>query len=259
MYGISSSGKEAIEIAISKMFDSLAYKLLGNIPKLRNKSPFFGSSPKMSLAHIFIEALGGKEPNHFEKDALRSILNSSYGYIESLKHKTSSNVVEAVDALVKEAKTGRGYVSSGEVANTIAVEMEKARSHMKLIAEAETTKSRNMGHTMEIAGNAKNQGIEDPTVFFIIVRDNVTCSECLRLHMMPDGVIPRVWKLSELSMGWHKRGEDHPSACSLHPGCRCSLSQLSPGWGFKNGFVSFISLDYDEYAVQRGLVNNPIA
>lgn len=253
MYGISSSGKEAIEIAISKMFDSLAYKLLGNIPKLRNKSPFFGSSPKMSLAHIFIEALGGKEPNHFEKDALRSILNSSYGYIESLKHKTSSNVVEAVDALVKEAKTNKSYISSSQVAEAISTEMEKARGHMKLIAEAETTKSRNMGHTMEIAGNAENQGIEDPNVFFIIVRDGATCKECIRLHMLPDGITPRIFKISSISMGYHKRGEDTPSACGLHPGCRCSISQLSPGWGFKNGFVSFISLDYDEYTVQRGI------
>ena len=35
--------------------------------------------------------------------------------------------------------------------------------------------------------------------------------------------------------------------------CRCSLSQLPPGWGFKSGYVSFISLEHDEYAKQRGL------
>jgi len=252
MYGISSSGKEAIEIAIGKMFDSLAYKLLGNIPKLRNKSPFFGSSPAMSLAHIFIQALNGKNPNHFERDVLRSILNSSFGYIESLKNKTSSNVVESVDALVKEAKVRGERISSAQVAEVISAEMTKARGHMKLIAEAETTKTRNMGHTMEIAGNAKEQGIDDPIVFFIVVRDGLLCNECKRLHMLPDGITPRCWKMGELSMGYHKRGEDRPSACSLHPNCRCTISQLPPGWGFKNGFVSFISLDWDEYKAQRG-------
>jgi hypothetical protein len=33
--------------------------------------------------------------------------------------------------------------------------------------------------------------------------------------------------------------------------CRCSLQQLPPGWGFKNGFISFIDLDYDEYEAQK--------
>src|SRR5271165_2151561 len=141
MYGISSSGKEAIEIAISKMFDQLAYKLLGNIPKLRSKSPFFGTTPSTSLAHIFLQALNNNEPNHYQKDVLRSLLNSSYGYIESLKNKTGSNVVEAVDALVKEARIKDSRVSAAQVAEIVAAEMEKAKSHMKLIAEAETTKT----------------------------------------------------------------------------------------------------------------------
>jgi hypothetical protein len=251
MYGISSTGKEAIAIAIEKMFDSLAYKLLGNIPKLRNKSPFFGSSPNMSLAHIFIQALGGKEPNHLEKDVLRSILNSSFGYIESLKNKTSSNVVEAVDALIKEAKLKDDYVTAGQVAEIISGEMEKARSHMKLIAEAETTKTRNMGHTMEIARKAESQGIDDPTVFFVVVRDNLLCKECKRLHLMPDGITPKLFKLSSISMGYHKRGDDRPSSCGEHPNCRCSITYLPMGWGFKNGFVSFISLDYDAFKEQN--------
>lgn len=252
MYGISSSGKDAISLAIGKMFDELAYKFLGNIPKLREKSPFFSSTPKFSLAHIFVQAMSGKEPNFFERDVLRSILNSSYGYIEGLKNKTSSSVVESVDALVKEAKIKGNHVTAGQVSELIAQEMEKARSHMKLIAEAETTKTRNMGHTMEIASKSESAGIEDPTVFFIVVRDGLLCSECKRLHMLPDGITPRCYKMSELSMGYHKRGEDRPSACGEHPHCRCSLAQLPPGWGFKGGYVSFVSLEHDEYARQRG-------
>src|SRR5271167_1959143 len=169
MYGLSSSSKEAITLAIHKMFDTLAYKLLGNIPKLREKSPFFGSSNPFSLAHIFIQALGNREPNFLERDVLRSILNSSYGYIEGLKNRTSSNVTEAVDALVKEAKVRSSHVAASEVAEIISSEMEKARNNMKLIAEAETTKTRNMAHAMEIVSDAKEQGIEDPTVFFIVV------------------------------------------------------------------------------------------
>lgn len=251
MYGISSSGKEAIEIAVHKMFDTLAYKLLGNIPKLRNKSPFFGSTPTMSLAHIFIQALGNRELNHIQRDILKSILNSSYGYIESLKNKTGSNVTEAVDALVKEAKLQNSYVNSAQVAEVISAEMGKAQNHLKTIAEAESTKTRNMGHMTDIMGQAESQGVDDPTVFFIVVRDGLLCGECKRLHMLEDGITPKIYRLSELSMSWHKRGEDRPSVCSLHPGCRCSISYLPKGWGFKDGFVSFISLEWDEYENQH--------
>ena len=250
MYGISSSGKDAISVAVERMFDSLAHKLLGNIPKLRDKPQFYGTSPENTLAHMFIQALGGKEPNHFERDALKSILNSSYGYIESLKHKTSSGIVESVDALVKEAKTKGSYVNSAQVAEVISAEMEKARNQMKVIAEAETTKTRNVAHTMEIAGNAKNQGIEDPTVFFIVVRDGLLCSECKRLHMLPDGITPRVWKMSELSMGYHKRGEDHPSACGEHPNCFTGGQRLATD----NGLLTFKEL-FDSQIAPKVLID----
>lgn len=252
MYGISSSGKEAIGTAVEKMFDSVAYQLLGNIPKLRDKSPFFGSNPSNSLGRMFIQALGGKEPNHIERDVLRSILNNSHSYIESLKSRTSARVSESVDALVREARIKEVAVTADQVAAVVATEMDKARNEMKVIAEAEATKTRNMGYAMEIVTKAQATGLEDPNVFFVIVRDSATCKECLRLHMLPDGITPRVWKMSELSMGYHKRGEDRPSACGEHPHCRCSLTQLAPGWGFKGGYVSFVGQGYDEYATQRG-------
>lgn len=251
MWGISSSGKEAISFAIEKMFDALAYQFLGNIPKLRNKSPYFSATPKFSLANLFLQAMNNKQLNHYDKDVLKSVLNNSHGYIEGLKNKTSSNVVTAVDSLIREAKASNSHVDAQQVSEIIASAMKKARSDIKLIAEAESTKTRNLGHTMEIVDRSKQEGIEDPNVFFVIVRDGETCKECLRLHMLDDQVTPRVWKMSELSMGYHKRGEPRPSACGEHPFCRCSLQQLPPGWGFKGGFVHFISLDHNEYDAQR--------
>lgn len=253
MYGISSSGKESIANHVDKMFDVLAFKLLGRIPKLQNKPHLLTLIGGLSLVNIFLQALSNKEPNHFERDALKSILTSSFGYVESLKHKTSSNVVEAIDSLVKEAKTRGESVSKEQIDNVFANEMTKAKSQMKLIAEAETTKTRNIGHTMDISSKAQNMGIEDPTVFFVVVRDNSLCKECLRLHMLSDGNTPKVYKLSEVSMGYHKRGDDKPSSCGLHPFCRCSETMLPPGWGFKNGYISFIGLEHDEWKKQRGI------
>lgn len=252
MFGISSSGKDSIILAVEKMFDSLAYKLLGSIPKLRDKkSLIFSTTPQKTLAHLFVQALNNREPNQFEKDVLKSLLNSSYGYVESLKNKTSSNVVEAIDSAVKQAKSRQETVSVEEISNVFSAEMDKARDQIKLIAEAETTKTRNVGHAMDISKVSSSLGDGDPTVFFVVVRDGTTCKECLRLHMMPDGVTPRLWKMSELKQGWHKRGEPMPSVCGLHPFCRCSIAYLAEGFGFKGGFVSYISPGFDAFADQR--------
>lgn len=254
MYGISSSGKESISLAIEKMFDSLAYKLLGNIPKLKNKNPLYSSVPPNTLAHIFTQVLNKKELNQKEKDILKSILNSSYSYIEALKYRTGVDLAEKIDALVKEAKNNKTYLESGAIDGIVGFVMVKARDHMKLIAEAETTKTRNIAHATDITNSAEIKGIHDPNVFFVVVRDGLLCGECKRLHLLPNEITPKVYKMSELSMGWHKRGDDRPSVCGEHPHCRCTLQELPPGWGFQNGFVSFISLNHDEYDYQNSVV-----
>ena len=251
MYGISSSGKESIAHNISKMFDVLAFKLLGRVPKLHDKPHLFDIVTGITLAHLFSQAMGDKQPNQFEKDVIKGILASSFGYIEALKNRTSSNVIESIDGLVKEARANNTYVTNEQISGVFSGEMEKAKSHMKLIAEAESTKTRNVGHTMEIVDKAKDMGISDPSVFFVVVRDKSLCGECERLHMLEDKITPKVWKMSELSHSYHKRGENRPSSFGEHPHCRCSLTQLPPGWGFRDGYISFISLEHDEWNKQR--------
>jgi hypothetical protein len=96
-------------------------------------------------------------------------------------------------------------------------------------------------------------GVEDPVVFFVIVRDGNVCKECIRLHMMPDGTTPRLWYLSEVGHGYHKKGEETPKIGGLHPHCRCVMTTLMPGFGFnEGGFVKYISKDYNAIQEQRG-------
>lgn len=122
---------------------------------------------------------------------------------------------------------------------------------MQAIVESESTKLRNLGTMMDISRVAADLGDDDPTVFFIMVRDGATCKECVRLHTI-DGGAPRLWKFSELKQGYHKRGEDMPSAFGLHPHCRCTLTYLSKGFGFdKTGRLKYISENHDELSTQR--------
>jgi hypothetical protein len=75
--------------------------------------------------------------------------------------------------------------------------------------------------------------------------------DCMSIHMMSDGITPRVWKMSELQYSYHKKGENKPCVAGLHNNCRCSMVLLNRGFGFKNGKVSFISEGYDAYEDQK--------
>lgn len=253
MIGISSTGKAKIATAIEDMFDRLALQLLGEVPKLKNKKLIIITTKnEFSLAHLFVAAMKNKSLNDVEKDVLKGVLDTAYGYLDSLKSRTQSNVTERVDALIKESKARNLSVSMDQVSVILRDEMEKAKSHIRAIAESESTKARNMGVAMDITRVAADLSDNDPTVFFVIVRDGKTCNDCLRLHMMPDEVTPRLWKLSELKQSYGKRGDAYPSIVNRHPHCRCQLTYLSKGFGFNaRGYISYVAQGHDAIADQR--------
>lgn len=235
------------------MFDSIALQLVGDIPKLKNaKTLVISSKRNFGLPNLFVQAMQNKVPNAIEADALKSLLNSAFGYVESLKNRTKSIVTERIDGLAKEAVLRSQKIDDAAVQEVIKEEMAKAKSHMKAVAEAEATKLRNLGTMMDISRVASTMGDSDPTVFFVVVKDGSTCKECVRLHLMPDQVTPRLWKFSELKQGYHKRSDNNPSAFGLHPHCRCTLTYLSSGFGFdKSGRLEYHSEDYDAFKAQR--------
>ena len=142
-------------------------------------------------------------------------------------------------------------ISAQDVDKVLQEEMSKAKAHLQAIVESESTKFRNLGTLMDITRVASSLNDEDPTVFFIIVKDGNTCKECVRLHTT-DGMTPKLWKFSELKQGYHKRGEDNPSAFGLHPHCRCTLTYLSKGFGFdKEGKIQYKSDGFDAFISQR--------
>lgn len=251
MIGLSSSGKEEIAQVVEEMFDNIALHFIGEIPSLKGKKILTISSQRnIGLPHLFVQAMANKNPNAIEQDALRSLLISAHGYIESLKSRTKSNVAERIDSIVKEAKSKKKPVNKSDIEDALQEELNKAKSNLRAIVESESTKFRNVGSMMDISRVAASQGDEDPMVFFVVVKDGKTCSECKRLHLKTDGT-PRVWKFSELKQGYHKRGEESPSAFGLHPHCRCTLTYLAKGFGFKNGRVTYISSGHDEFDKQR--------
>jgi hypothetical protein len=254
MHGISSSGKDRIKELVDRLFDSMALALLGRIPSLRNKDIYF--DPKTTtLGSIFIAALGNRRPNPVEEDALRSILDSSHGYVESLKNTTRSNVIEQVDGLVKQANIKGDKVSPEQIQALVREHLKKAKDSLQTIVESESTKIRNMALAIAIIGIAISvYGVQDPTVFFVLNRTKNTCQWCIRNHLLDDGITPRLFKMSEVKGGFLSTDEKkngHVSVCGLHPRCACSLSHCPPGHGFKSGKLQYIHPGYNGYEWQK--------
>jgi len=241
MRDLSSANKESIALTVEDLFDKLALEFIGNIPKLRHKKHLIISTkPNYGLANLFVQSLRNTNPNIFESEALKSILDNSLSYIESLKSKTKADILEGIGALAREASLKGESISGEKVQELLHNSLDKARSHMKTIVDTESTKARNIGKALDIKKVGLSAGDMDPRCYFVITRDNVTCKECIRLHLDEDGVTPRIWKFSELKQGYHIRGEDVPSMLLMHPNCRCGLVYLAPGFGFKDGKLTYI-------------------
>lgn len=253
MYGISTSGKDALAKVVEDIFDNIALQLIGDVPQLREKKRLIISSePNLGLAHLFIQAMKNKAPNAIEQDVLKSLLKTSYGHIESLKNKAKTNIADRLDGLARQARLQKRKLDKEEIQAILDEELSRAKSSLAAIAEYESTKFRNLGTMMDITSVAATVGDEDPTVMFVVIKDNVTCKECIRLHLMPDQVTPRLWKLSQLRQGYHKRGMDAPSAFGLHPYCRCTLVYVNRGYGFdKKGKLEYKSDNYNAYLSQK--------
>jgi hypothetical protein len=252
MRGISSLTKEQINGVVETLFDKMAQSLLGNIPQLANKKTIlFSTKPNFNLAQLFLSSLGS-HPNPTDTEAMKNLLSTAHSYVEALKNRTKARLTESVDSYVKEQRAKGLTPSSSEIKNIILNDLKKAGNHFSLISGAEATKARNMGKALNIAKVGASHGEKDPMVFFAVVRDGVTCKECIRLHLMPDKITPKIYRLSEVGFQYHKKGEHNPKIMGAHPLCRCTLTYLSPTWGFKDGKVTYISQDHNELKKQRG-------
>ena len=250
--GLPSSAKKLINSTVENLFDRIALSLLGDIPELRNKKiAYFSTKPHFGLANLFIQALS-KNPNQIEEDVLKGLLTTAHSHIEALKNKTKASIETEVDSYLKDQNLRGESSSELEVQKRVIDGLIKAGNHIKTIADTEANKAKNMGQAMQITRVAASMDVKDPSVMFICIHDSKLCAECARLHLMPDGRTPRVWKLSELGAGYHKKGDDNAKLGGLHPNERCVLTFLAPGYGFKDGRVSFVASGHDEYLKQRG-------
>lgn len=247
---LSKGAVKTIEDAVDKLFDRAIARFLERPPT--DKRIVIGFTPRMTLPGLF-EAASIEERNKVDTAILDSLLNIAQGFIESQRASTKAHTVKTVQSWLTESYASKEpadfeTVLEGELAKVWG----KATTGMHRIIASESNNVRNTGTLDGIIKVNVAEGIEDPIVYFVVVRDEALCKECKRLHLLEGGVTPKVWYLSELKHGYHTLTDDIPSLGGEHPHCRCSLVTLMPGYGFEGGSVTFIALDHDEMKKQRG-------
>ena len=224
------SAVKAIEASIDALYDAAKARVLGPWSVDKKLTAMDYSQP-LSLPGLFTAA-SSEEYTKPDEQVLSSLMRGVEGYIDSYRAATKVKVVKAVAAFLQQAQisgvdTDLATVLDGELATVWG----STTREMHRMIDTEAQNVRNTGALDGILKVNTSHGIEDPVVFFIIVRDSHVCPECVRLHMLEDKTTPRLWYLSEVGAGYHKKGEDNPKLGGLHPHCFVAGSRLHTGRG----------------------------
>lgn len=258
MKGLPLKLIDKIEKIIGTQFDEFLVNFLGIVPKISREKRIIFTTSRNNLTSLFLQSLGHREPNQSEEQVLKTSLRIAAGYVDALKERTQAKTIQTLNAYAQEKQLKKQNIRPSEMRNILTKEMDKAKSHLKLIANSESNKVINTGTAMQIVKVAEDNEDNDPTVFFVVTVDDVTGPEEFVLHLLKDRQTPRVWKLAEIGAEYHKVGDPNPKLPGLHPNCRCKLTYLPKGFGFdSSGRIKWIGPDHDEFTAQREKYGKP--
>lgn len=235
-----------IDAAIDSLFDKVKLRLLG--PRSVDKKLYISFNRDKSLPGLY-EAAHVEERGMPDREVLDQLMRTAANYLDSVRHKAKAKTTVAIQQFMHESPDADVHtVLGGQLSDLYG----SLKADVRRIVDTEAQNVRSVGSLEAIARANASVGIEDPYVFFVVVRDDRLCDECKRLHLMPDGRTPRIWRMSDLGYDYHKKGEDTPKVGGLHPHCRCSMTTLMPGFGFdKSGMTVWKGEKHDEYARQQ--------
>ena len=250
-YLLSDGARTKIEQQVDGLFDKLLGRFVGPGPKTMMFE--ITHDPILTLPGIFASATvegGALSPN---KALLSSLLRISTNYVNAIREKTKAKLLNDIESAISRTGTEGMAGVMNELEGQLASLWTTVTADIKRVVQTELSGASNQGLHDGILQVSEAMGINDPIIFFVPVRDGLLCDECKKLHLQPDGITPRVWKMSEVSMSYHVKGEDKPSVHELHPNGRCTMTTLLPGFGFNSiGLVAWVSVGHDEYKKQRG-------
>jgi hypothetical protein len=256
MIKLGPKALEAIVSSIASLFDKLRARLLG--PSL------FGKKVNITYHHDYslpglIEAAGRETGVKTSADTVSQMLKIADNYITAYESVAKAKVLKEVhaflsDAQAKGVKTDVKTVLGGQWADV----WKDVSNSVHQLVDSEATTAKNMTILEGIERISQENGIDDPVVYFVVVRDNALCDSCHRLHLMGDNKTPRLWYISELTHGYGKKDDKFPCAGPRHPHCRCVCANMPPDYGFDSaGMIEYKRPGYSAIKVQRKILSEP--
>jgi hypothetical protein len=266
---LSKKAREVIQSIISRSFDNLKGTFLGP-SALKNYYSFAlkNYDPKKSLLQAYLHAnlLNGMQDSS-DKVNMERLQNTASDYIDSLKQKTTADMMRTIEeglATVKNKnklksekigdflRTDEGKEIFSKIRESLEEQRKKLDKGVELIANVELHNAQNHGVADAILKSSEQLGIEDPLVCKIGVNDDKICKDCIRLWVQPDMVTPKVYKMSELASDSGDWKDRKASISTTHPNCRHVLVFVGPGFGFnKAGRLEYVGQDHNEYDHQK--------
>lgn len=245
---LSNATIKSIHEIIDKMYDKIRLRVTGYMPKTISIRNYI---PELTMKGIF-DAVNREERNVPNQDLINSLISIAQTYVDSQRENTKAQVIANLDTLLQESAL-KGIKTSPESAinSQLTDVWKKTTENLKRIVDTEVNTVKNVGALDSIVKINLSMGVEDPVVAMIGPIDDKTCDVCKDLYLQNDGLTPKVYKLSECTQGYYKRGSNIPSLLGSHPSCRHSLVTLVSGYGFKNGKLSYIGSEHNEYENQR--------
>jgi hypothetical protein len=241
---------KAILGIVDRMFNRIKGRILGPKFVKGDKKDFAGHRPALSLPGIYKAAAieEGAKPNEKMMHQLATIAES---YLDAQREATKAKVVHAANAWVTQDED-----AEDTLVDHLSPIWEQVTQNVTKIVDTEGTAARNLGAMEGISQAAAANDVDDPMVYFIVVRDGEICDECKSIHLLEDEVTPRVYLMSEVQSSYHKPGEKSPCVGGLHPSCRCTMTGILPGYGFDAGgnltHVGTVDgIRHNEYFAQR--------
>jgi predicted RNA binding protein YcfA (HicA-like mRNA interferase family) len=254
---LNAQQRAAIDAEVDDIFDTLLTRLLGGA--FTGKKLFIGYTHDFTLPGIFSAAVS-EEGGRVDTEIVEGIASVAEDFINKHRAQAKADTKRRLQGLLHDIDQGQLKPEDWNTAveGELAELWGKVKNGVQSVVASETQHAQTIGVKEGIDQVNDGLGVEDPVVCFIPVKDTALCKECRRVHLLPDGFTPRVFRSSEVSTEYHIRGENVPSWHLMHPHCRCALATVLPGFGFDGqGRISWVHADHREYDYQHGFKERP--
>jgi hypothetical protein len=140
-------------------------------------------------------------------EVLENLVGTSQKYLEAAKLKAINTVVKDLEAHLAEEEAP----TATTIQEALKDSFEGVSAGVKRIVETELQATKSFGLLDGIIKANLSSGVDDPIVFWVVVKDDLFCNFCRKVHLMPNGITPRLWRLSEVNMGYAKKNDNVPS------------------------------------------------